>query len=59
MDLTTNSVGMADWIRATKNVVVNAYDLNLKTDTTNVQSTQKADLVSPIQDPQLPLALQA
>lgn len=58
MDLTTNSVGTADWIRATKGTVVNAYDLDLKADLANVESTQRAGLVSPIPDPQLPLALQ-
>lgn len=58
MDLTTNSVGTADWIRATQNVVINAYGLDLKTDLDNVQSTQKADLVCPLPDPQFPLALQ-
>jgi hypothetical protein len=58
MDLTTNSVSTADWIRATQNMAINTYNPDLNGDLNSIESKQRPGLVTPIPDPQLPLTLQ-
>jgi len=54
MDLNTNSAGTKDWIRATRNMSISAYDPGQQQSTAMVSSTPaKRDFEAPVPNPSI------
>ena len=59
MDSTTNSASTMDWMKATENMTVFAYDVEPDPTRAATQSTVMMTFDPPVLDPQMPLPLTA